>query len=181
MLSPANQRPRLTSRRSFGKSINRSSKIQRGFHLTFGGSFAYSNSRALAKRPRRLARSRTHAFHACNTGSNPVGVNQSRGFRSSWRPLPFEARAASHHLRRNGSSKTSTSRSLTTFVMAPHRAGSSRLSAGAARVQPEVGSSPTRGPGRSGRRRTRRRCRFPPVRRLPRPKICRPRSSVRTA
>ena len=25
-------------------------------------------------RPRRLAWSRTHAFHACNTGSNPVGV-----------------------------------------------------------------------------------------------------------
>jgi ferrochelatase len=29
-------------------------------------------------RPRRLARSRTQAFHACNTGSNPVGVNLTR-------------------------------------------------------------------------------------------------------
>ena len=26
--------------------------------------------------PRRLAWSRTHAFHACNTGSNPVGVTR---------------------------------------------------------------------------------------------------------
>src|SRR3954454_9917327 len=26
------------------------------------------------RRPLRLPRSRTHAFHACNTGSNPVGV-----------------------------------------------------------------------------------------------------------
>ena len=29
---------------------------------------------ARIKRPRRLARSRTPAFHADNTGSNPVGV-----------------------------------------------------------------------------------------------------------
>ena len=43
-------------------------------YLTNGRKLPVYPVDSIAGRPRRLAWSRTQAFHACNTGSNPVGV-----------------------------------------------------------------------------------------------------------